>query len=66
MVDGVTTFTYMQGGGETPVSVFPSEAAAKDAAEAEARMGDAHDQRLRNVLYGNGGSVGAAVEACLR
>jgi hypothetical protein len=65
-VDGVTTITYLQRGGETLVSVFPSEDAAKDAMAAEARIGDAHDQRVRNVLFGGGGSAAAAVEACLR
>jgi hypothetical protein len=64
-VEGVTTITYVQRGGETLVSVFPSTAAAKDALAAEARLGDAHDERLRNVLYGGGGPPAAAVEACL-
>jgi hypothetical protein len=65
-VEGVTTLAYVQRGGEALVSVFPSEVAAKEAEAAEARIGDAHDQRLRNVLYGGGGSVAVAVEACLR
>ena len=65
-VDGVTTITYLQRGGETIVSVFPSVGAAKEAMDAEARIGDAHDQRVQNVLYGGGGSAAAAVEACLR
>jgi hypothetical protein len=65
-VDGVTTITYLQRAGETLVSVFPSVGAAKEAMDAEARIGDAHDQREQNVLYGGGGSVAAAVEACLR
>jgi hypothetical protein len=65
-VDGVTTITFVQGGGETLVSVFPSASAAKDALEAEARIGDAHDQRVQNVLYGGGDSAATAVEACLR
>jgi hypothetical protein len=65
-VDGVTTITYIQRGGETLVSVFPSVGAAKEAMEAEARIGDAHDQRVLNVLYGGGGSAAAAVETCLR
>jgi hypothetical protein len=65
-VDGVTTITYLQRGGETIVSVFPSVAAAKEAMDAEARIGDAHDQRVKNVLYGGGGSAAAAVEPCLR
>ena len=65
-VEGVTTITYLQHGGETIVSVFPSVGAAKDAMDAEARIGDAHDQRVQNVLYGGGGSAAAAVEACLR
>ena len=65
-VDGVTTITYLQRGGETIVSVFPSVGGAKDAMDAEARIGDAHDQRVQNVLYGGGGSVASAVEACLR
>jgi len=65
-VDGVTTITYLQRAGETLVSVFPSVGAAKEAMDAEARIGDAHDQRVQNVLYGGGGSAAAAVEACLR
>ena len=65
-VEGVTTITYLQQGGETIVSVFPSVGAAKEAMDAEARIGDAHDQRVQNVLYGGGGSVAAAVETCLR
>jgi hypothetical protein len=64
--DGVTTLDYLQGGGETLVSVFPSQGAAKEALAAEARIGDAHDERIRNVLYGGGGSLAAAVEACVR
>jgi hypothetical protein len=65
-VDGVTTITYAQRDGETLVSVFPSVGAAQDAMDAEARIGDAHDQRVGNVTYGGGGSATAAVEACLR
>ena len=65
-VDGVTTITYLQRGGETIVSVFPSVAAAKEAMDAEARIGDAHDQRVKNVLYGGGRSAAAAVAQCLR
>ncbi len=65
-IEGVTTLTYTLHGGETLISIFPSESAAKDAAAAEARIGDAHDQRLRNVMYSAGGSTAAAVAACLR
>jgi hypothetical protein len=65
-VVGVTTITYLQGGGETIESVFPSVGAAKEAMDAEARIGDAHDQRVQNVLYGGGGSTTAAVKTCLR
>ena len=63
--EGVTTFIFTANGAETTASVFPSVADAKDALEAEARIGDAHDQRRRNVLYGGGGQAEAAIVACL-
>jgi hypothetical protein len=61
----VTTITYSHRGGETIVSVFASEDDAKEAELAEARLGDAHDRRVANVLYSGGGAAEAAVAACL-
>jgi hypothetical protein len=64
-VEGVTTITYVRRGGETTVSVFASEDDAKQAELAEARLGDAHDRRVGNVLYSGGGAPEEAVAACL-
>lgn len=64
-VEGVTTITYYHRGGETTVSVFASEDDAKEAELAEARLGDAHDRRVANVLYSGGGAAEEAVAACL-
>jgi hypothetical protein len=61
----VTTIVYDHRGSETTVSVFGSEDDAKQAELAEARLGDAHDHRLGNVLYGGGGAAEEAVIACL-
>ena len=65
-VEGVTTITYSHRGSETSVSIFASEADAKQAELAEARLGDAHDRRVGNVLYSGGGAAEAAIAACLR
>jgi ABC-type glycerol-3-phosphate transport system substrate-binding protein len=65
-VEGVTTITYVHHGSETSVSIFGSEADAKEAELAEARLGDAHDRRVGNVLYSGGGAAEAAITACLR
>ena len=65
-VEGVTTITYVHRGSETSVSIFASEADAKQAELAEARLGDAHDRRVGNVLYSGGGAAEAAIAACLR
>ena len=65
-VEGVTTITYVHRGSETSVSIFASEADAKQAELAEARLGDAHDRRVGNVLYSGGGAAEAAITACLR
>jgi hypothetical protein len=65
-VEGVTTITYVHRGSETTLSIFASEADAKQAELAEARLGDAHDRRAGNVLYSGGGAAEAAIAACLR
>ena len=65
-VEGVTTITYVRRGSETSVSVFASDADAKEAELAEARLGDAHDRRVGNVLYSGGGAAEEAIVACLR
>jgi hypothetical protein len=65
-VEGVTTIIYVHRGSETSVSIFASETDAKEAELAEARLGDAHDRRVGNVLYSGGGAAEAAVAACLR
>jgi hypothetical protein len=65
-VEGVTTIDYVHGGAETVVTVFPSVQEAAHGLEQEARLGDAHDKRTRNVLYGGGGVIEDAVVACLR
>jgi hypothetical protein len=61
---GVTSLNYYHRGAETDVSVFPNAKAAIAAERAEARLGDAHDRRIKNVLYGGGGAVEAAVVHC--
>lgn len=65
-VEGVTTITYIHNGSETSVSIFASEDDAKQAELAEARLGDAHDRRVDNVLYSGGGAAETAIAACLR
>jgi hypothetical protein len=63
-IEGVTTIDYVHAGAETVVSVFPSVNDAQHALDEEARMGDAHDIRTRNVLHSGGGRVEEAVAAC--
>jgi hypothetical protein len=65
-VEGVTTIDYVHRGAETVVTVFASVKDAQHGLEEEARLGDAHDRRTRNVLHGGGGVVEDAVVACLR
>ena len=63
--EGVVSLNYYRSGGdETTISIFPSEADAMSAEQAEARLGDAHDRRLRTVLYSGGGPIERAVRAC--
>ena len=63
---GVTSINYYHRGGETDVSVFASADDAIAAEKAEARLGDAHDRRVENVLYSGGGPVEAAVVRCTK
>jgi len=65
-VEGVTTLDYMHDGDETVVTVFPTVKDAQHGLDEEARIGDAHDMRTRNVLHGGGGAIEAAVVACVR
>lgn len=62
----VASVNYFHRGGETDLSVFPTVDEAVAAEKAEARLGDAHDRRIRNVLYSGGGPVAAAIAACVR
>jgi hypothetical protein len=64
--EGVTSLNYFHNGGETDVTIFKSGADAIDAEKAEARLGDAHDRRLKNVLYSGGGAIEAAVVRCVK
>ena len=64
--EGVTTVNYYRHGNETDVSIFKSVADAKEAEKAEARIGDAHDRRIKNVLYSGGGIVERALIGCLK
>lgn len=63
--EDVTTLVFVSGRSETAASVFPSAQAAESALDAEARIGDAHDKRVRNVLFSGGGATQAAVAECL-
>ena len=64
--EGVTTLTWPNGeGGETIASVFASGSDAEKAEKAEARLGDAHDRRAKNVLYSGGGAVEDAIVKCV-
>jgi hypothetical protein len=64
--EGVTSVNYFRNGSETDMSVFPSVDDAVAAEQAEARLGDAHDRRLKNVLYSGGGPVEAAIVQCVK
>jgi hypothetical protein len=64
--EGVTSVNYFHKGGETDMSVFASVDDAVAAERAEARLGDAHDRRLKNVLYSGGGPVEAAIVQCVK
>jgi hypothetical protein len=64
-VDGVTTIDYLRNGNETIVSVFSTTVAAQHAIEEEARMGDAHDQRVGRVLYNDDGPARKVIAACI-
>jgi hypothetical protein len=57
--EGVTSINYFHRGAETDLTIFKSE-------KAEARLGDAHDRRVANVLYSGGGAVERAIVSCLR
>jgi hypothetical protein len=65
-VAGVTSVAFFQGGGEeTDLTIFPSVNAAMAGEHAEARIGDAHDRRLANVLFTGGSAVESAIAACV-
>ena len=64
--DGVTSVIYFHRGGETDLTIFKSAADAEAAEKAEARLGDAHDRRVANVLYSGGGAAERAIVTCLR
>jgi hypothetical protein len=63
--EGVASVNYFRNGSEVDMSVFQSEADAIAAEKAEARLGDAHDRRLKNVLYSGGGVIEAAIVRCI-
>jgi hypothetical protein len=63
--DGVTSINYFHHGAETDLTIFKSAADAQAAEKAEARLGDAHDRRVANVLYSGGGAVERAIVACV-
>jgi hypothetical protein len=63
--EGVTSVNYFHSGSETDMSIFPSIKAAVEAEKAEARLGDAHDRRLKQVLYSGGGVIEQAIVACV-
>ena len=58
---GVTSLNFFHRGSETDVTIFKSASDAVDAEKAEARLGDAHDRRIKNVLYSGGGAIESAV-----
>ncbi len=64
--EGVTSLNYFHNGSETDVTIFKSASDAVDAEAAEARLGDAHDRRIKNVLYSGGGAIEAAVVQCVK
>jgi hypothetical protein len=63
---GVTTVDYVHNGAETVMTIFKTPKDAQTALDAEARIGDAHDKRIDNVLYSGGGAVEDAIVRCLR
>ena len=63
--DGVTSINYFHRGAETDLTIFESAADAQAAEKAEARLGDAHDRRVANVLYSGGGAVERAIVDCV-
>ena len=63
--EGVTSINYFHNGTETDMSVFPSVRDAMDAESAEARLGDAHDRRVKHVLYSGGGVIESAIVKCI-
>ena len=64
--EGVTTINYFHRGSETDLTIFKSATDAEQAEKAEARLGDAHDRRVANVLYSGGGATERAIVGCLR
>ena len=62
---GVTSVNYFHNGTETDMSIFPNVKAAIDAEKAEARLGDAHDRRRKQVLSSGGGVIEQAIVACV-
>ena len=64
--EGVTSINYFHHGAETDLTIFKSAADAEAAEKAEARLGDAHDRRVANVLYSGGRAVERAIVGCLR
>jgi hypothetical protein len=66
MEEGVASISFVYRDGNADVaSIFKSVADAKEAEKAEARIGDAHDKRVRNVLYSGGRDFDAAIIACV-
>jgi hypothetical protein len=63
---GVTSVNYFHRGAETDLTIFKSARDAEAAEKAEARLGDAHDRRIANVLYSGGGAVERAIVTCVR
>ena len=64
--EGVTTINYFHRGSETDLTIFKSATDAEQAEKSEARLGDAHDRRVANVLYSGGGAAERAIVDCLR
>jgi hypothetical protein len=63
--ESVTPINYFHNGTETDMSVFPSIRDAMEAESAEARLGDAHDRRIKHVLYSGGGVIESAIVNCI-
>jgi hypothetical protein len=65
-VEGVASIMFVHKSGEVEViSVFKTVNDAAQAAAAEARIGDAHDKQIRNVLYSGGRVFQAAIVDCV-